>query len=655
MRRRHHLLMFCLMAFVSLLASQAALATSPPVGSPPASEDTARPATTSPGRGTQGTLVANPAPDAAAAPRTARAAGEKPVLGGAADPVKVDKDDQCTGLDNVNPVCQAKEEATEAVAGAGESAMKSIATSFSSGTVYILDKINSDLAQKADPAFSGKNGAWFNKQYGTMFALALVVMTILAFISFGGAAIRGDQAAIASTVGYMLAACILTASATAIVTLALQFTDAFTDVVAKDFKKNTADMFTNLSASYESSVKGASAAIGKLVIAMLLSIVTIVGSMIVFLILLLRGALLYAVVLFLPFLFASMVWGGSRSMVATGIKWMTMLILCKFVMFALLAAGAGAMSSVVSPPPAKAKAVATTKAAPDGANAKAASTQKATAEDDSFLATAVFGAGAIWLAAFSPYLLLSVLPMSAQAGASQAAARGGSIAGKGAGKIVGGVKGSMATAQRAGSSIAGGVGSRIGAAGGGRASAAGAPRPSMGGTGSSASSAGGGGLASPTATAARAGIATGGSAASAAAGSAAGSAAGAYAASATAPASAGAATTGAAITAATASVAASRPSASAPTSAPHVISARESAAPTATGSGGAQSAALASTARGASPERGSSPAADAALAAYGGATSSTPLRATPARGVQPNKNLIVPSNRISGSNVIKGV
>jgi hypothetical protein len=360
--------------------------------------------------------------------------------------------------------------AEDAAGSVADSALKQVSNAFAQGTASLVGSINTRLTSTTTPKFSGKGTGWFRDRYAQMFGIAITITIIFGMFSIATSAWRGDPSGVASTIGYMIAAVAITGSATAFVALALQFTDAFSTVLMRGYEDNTREFLLNLTSLYQNATTGGQVTTGDLALGLVLSLVTILGALIVLVILLVRGAMLYGIVLFVPLLFAAWVWPATRSIFYKGVRWTAMLILVKFVMFTLLAAGAGAIASATAPavgagkPAAKVQAATKQETATDRKTPAKPQATPAVAADQ-FLVVATFGAGAIWLAAFSPILLLSILPSGASGQAQQSigkasgAAKAGvmkmaPVAGTAGAAAVSGAGTAMAGAARVGASLA---------------------------------------------------------------------------------------------------------------------------------------------------------------------------------------------------------
>lgn len=434
--RNHRSMAFIAMALACLLLPTYAIADSPPrLPAPqPQAQTPSEPSATTvaDSGGGGGTPVA-------AAPAREDAAVVQPIRQprGADGAIQGRNVQMCTGLADcaIDVISDGSGAVTEEIAGSvADSALKQISDAFANGTATLLGKINEDMSAKATPKFQGKDTAWFRQQYGLMFGLAITVTLVLGFASFAASALRGDPSGLLSTAGYVVAAVAITGSFTAFVTLGLQATDAFSTVMMREYSNNTREFLLNLTSVYSNAAEGKDTSAGDLALGLVLSLVTMLGAFVVFIILLLRGALLYGIVLFVPILFAAWVWPSMRGALHRALRWIAMLILVKFVMFTLLAAGAGAMASVTEAPSTKRAAASTADRAPAtrgpaaGRAAKVSKAKSKEPEAGSFLVVATFGAGAIWLAALSPWLVLTILPIGAQMQAQQTMSRGAGVA-----------------------------------------------------------------------------------------------------------------------------------------------------------------------------------------------------------------------------------
>jgi hypothetical protein len=110
----------------------------------------------------------------------------------------------------------------------------------------------------------------------------------------------------------------------------------------------------------------------------------IVAQLVILAVLIIRTALIYIVTLFLPLVFAMQVWPATRHMTRKALELLAVLILSKFAIFTCFALGAGATADVLNGP---------------GAAGGPPAVQ-----------SAIIGFGVMLAAAFSPMLLMSIVP-----------------------------------------------------------------------------------------------------------------------------------------------------------------------------------------------------------------------------------------------------
>lgn len=355
-----------------------------------------------------------------------------------------------------------------------DSASKAIVNLIASSVAALTNEII-EVSDTVGAPQVGSGNAWFTASYKRTMGVSLYLMAIAALIAITAAGIRGKVGDMAQVVFVGIPGSVVAMMlATLGVQLALALTDAMT---AYTFRSSVDDIqsFLHDIGTVFTSTDGAAQPTAALApgLVLIIGLLMIVAQLVILAVLIIRTALIYIVVLFLPLVFAVQVWPATRHMTRKALELLAVLILSKFAIFTCFALGSAATTDILNGP-----------AAAGGPPA---------------VQSAIVGFGVMLAAAFSPMLLMSIVPGVA---GSFGAGMPGGTAGAGAlgiqspSQIMRSTLASVHTVRGGSSTRTNGASSRSNSRGGGSTKP---PRPpSTSGTGSGA---------------ARTGVGTGGSAA----------------------------------------------------------------------------------------------------------------------------------------------
>lgn len=266
-----------------------------------------------------------------------------------------------------------------------DSASRAIVGMISSAVASLTNEIIKVSDTLAAPQV-GTSNAWFTASYKRTMAVSLYLMAIAALIAISAAGIRGKvgemvQVLLVSVPGAIIAMML----ATTCVQLSLSLTDAMT---AYTFRSSVGDIQTFLHdiGTVFTSTEGAAQPTSQLApgLTLIIGLLVVVAQLVILAVLIVRSALIYIVTLFLPLVFAVQVWPATRHMTRKALELLAVLVFAKFAIFTCFALGAAATADVLSPSTASG-------AAPP-------------------VQSAIVGLGVMAAAAFSPMLLLSIIP-----------------------------------------------------------------------------------------------------------------------------------------------------------------------------------------------------------------------------------------------------
>ena len=300
------------------------------------------------------------------------------------------------GAAGLGPVCQLAPgvagvagSAVSQLAGFGvDSVLNALGTWVAGGATWLLAQIGGVLGATTGIDLGA---SWFTSHYGTMAALASVI--IMPFLLLGIIQSIYRQSAsmlVRSIVVNVPLAILLTAVAVRLVQLGLAVTDAMSAAVAQGAGLDTGHFM----ASVTLELSGTQAASPTGVPAFLLflgALAVVFGAVLVWIELLIRASAVYVAVLFLPLAMASLAWPAVAHWCRRLVDTLLALILGKFVIVSVLSLAVGALAGG-------------TGSTPSGASGSANSS------GGGGFGAVLSGAALLLLSAFAPWALFRLLP-----------------------------------------------------------------------------------------------------------------------------------------------------------------------------------------------------------------------------------------------------
>jgi hypothetical protein len=278
---------------------------------------------------------------------------------------------------------------TAPVKAAGDAVMQGVTEWVANGAGWLVSQAGHLIGETTTPRIESP---WFLQQYATMGGLAAVFALPLLLLAILQGVLRRDGGVIVRAAFVQLpAAFVLTAMAIAVVAVLLALTDEMSARVAGSVGSDANAFFTDAA----KALGALSAATGNgavpLFAVFLGGLIAAVGAFFVWIELLIRSAAIYVAVLFLPFTFVAMIWPHTARWCRRLLELLFAIVFAKFVIVAIMALAAAGMGQSRS--------------------------------DDAF--QGVLAGGALMLlAAFSPFVLLRLIPL-AEAAAHNASSRSG--------------------------------------------------------------------------------------------------------------------------------------------------------------------------------------------------------------------------------------
>lgn len=283
-------------------------------------------------------------------------------------------------LPGVGLVCDTAGDAAQAAAGAaGDAVLGTLSGWVGDGAAWLVQQV----AAAIDTTTSVDLGArWFSKHYDFMFQVGALLLLPLLLLTVLQAILRQDLGLLArSPLLYLPAAMLLTGLAVGVTQTALAVTDALCADLAAGIATDTGSLAGGI------AKLGAGGGSVPLFAAFVMGLFMALAAAFVWFELVLRAAAVYVAVMFLPLFLAAMVWPATSAWIRRLVQLLVAIILSKLVIVATLSLGLAAFTSADSP-------------------------------------SAVFaGAGMFLLAAFSPFVLFSLIPLVAEAAPRQRESR----------------------------------------------------------------------------------------------------------------------------------------------------------------------------------------------------------------------------------------
>ncbi len=246
----------------------------------------------------------------------------------------------CTGLDALNPVCQAGSIGGSIASSGFEAVLSGISQWVASGAEWLLGQIGDVLSSTTTVDVGA---TWFRTHYGQMTALAGVVILPMLLASTLQAVVRQNPGQLIRTFLLQLPlALLLAVVAIQIVIMSLSATDAMSAAVAGGTNADVTSLLTGVTSGLVAAA--ADPTIASFVL-LLISLLIAVAAFVLWLELLIRAAAVYVAVLFLPLALATLVWPAVSHWCRRLVETLAALILSKFVIVATLSLAAGAVSS----------------------------------------------------------------------------------------------------------------------------------------------------------------------------------------------------------------------------------------------------------------------------------------------------------------------
>jgi hypothetical protein len=241
--------------------------------------------------------------------------------------------------------------------------------------------------------------AWFsgpNSPFATVRNIAGVLLLAFVFLGLIQGLVQGDGAGMARRVaGNLPLAVAGMVVTTAVVGRLLELTDALSSAVLSGTGEQSLHFLSGFGTAATLATQGFAA--------VLLGLVAVVAALLLWVELMVRASLVYLLVAISPLGFAAMLWPSAKGFIRKTMEILLAVIVSKFVICVALAIGVAALS---------------------GAGEAGGQGRGVAASAGASLGTLLVGAVLLGLAAFSPFLVLKLIPVAEGALLAQGASRG---------------------------------------------------------------------------------------------------------------------------------------------------------------------------------------------------------------------------------------
>lgn len=224
-------------------------------------------------------------------------------------------------------------------------AMRGAAAVVAEAASYFLEKVGASITAQTSPQLSLP---WFTNSYGATLTVGLLLITMFTLLGVMQCVIRGAGAEMGRIVLiYVPSAVVLMFLAPSLTALLLRLFDDFTNLVTQDAAENIKTATHNVTAALANLTATAPPPHTNLPIGvgMFLAFLIVVGSVVVWLELLLRDAAVYAVTLLVPLGMAAMTWPAIRHWCRRIIDVLVAVIVSKFIVVTIVDMAAAGLAT----------------------------------------------------------------------------------------------------------------------------------------------------------------------------------------------------------------------------------------------------------------------------------------------------------------------
>ena len=244
---------------------------------------------------------------------------------------------------NANPVCAAPDLVHGAVGelagGAVSSALRETAEAVIGAAKDVAGAVASFLTTPADPQLTQP---WFQHSLTNVLGACASYAALLFILGIGSAMLKSSAIELGRVVAYTVLAFAGSMVAVVVVQMFVLFTDATTAQLSAGTRTDITSLFSRLMAPLGPMPTTSP---GQAVLAMILGALIGMGMLAVYVELFVRSVMIHVVVFFVPLMLVGTIWGPTRRWAKRGAEFLGILVLSKFVLFAVIAVGWSAIDS----------------------------------------------------------------------------------------------------------------------------------------------------------------------------------------------------------------------------------------------------------------------------------------------------------------------
>ena len=240
---------------------------------------------------------------------------------------------------NLNPACLGGNAVGGLVGGIAGGALRELSEAVVGAVAEILEAVLGFLAAPISPDVQEN---WLATSVDRMLAASATFASLFFVFGIARAILRSSPRELGRVIGFTVAAFAGSGVALALTQAFIVLVDVATEQVAAGTRRDMSETFTGLTKPLGLLAAGSG---GQALLASLLGLFVGLAALAVYLELFVRNVMIHVVVYFLPLMLIGTIWGPTRRWGKRGIEFLAVLILSKFVLFAVIALGWSAVAS----------------------------------------------------------------------------------------------------------------------------------------------------------------------------------------------------------------------------------------------------------------------------------------------------------------------
>lgn len=225
--------------------------------------------------------------------------------------------------------------------GLSDGIMQGVTSWVGKGAAWLVGQAGKLISETTTPRLESD---WFAQQYSSMGGLAaLFALPLLLAAVLQGVMRRDGAIVVRAAFFYLPLAFLLTAMAVTVVALLLQLTDELCSQVSGSVGNDANAFFSDVAKGLDSLMGSTGGGAVPLFAVFLGGLIAAVGAFFVWVELLIRSAGIYVAVLFLPFTFVAMIWPATARWCRRLLEMLFAIIFSKFVIVAIMSLAAAGL------------------------------------------------------------------------------------------------------------------------------------------------------------------------------------------------------------------------------------------------------------------------------------------------------------------------